>query len=475
MSGETVPIESPGQRGGLFDRNRLIPTVIAIALFMELMDSSALALAIPTVARDLGASPTDMRLTLTAYVVTVAALVPVSSWMAARFGARRVFLSAIMLFVVGSVCCGFASSLPALVGARVLQGVGGAMMIPVGRAIMVGAVDREAMVKAMAWFTIPAIFAPLLGPPLAGFLIEFSNWRWIFFINVPVGIFAILAILRFVPVLESEPRRTFDLIGFLLCAATILCAMALVETGALAGWPWPVRIGAVIAALGLGGLFVRHALGSTSPIIDLKVLRHATLRLSLAATWLQRVSMGALVFVLPLQLQIGLGISPLIAAQVPAAGAIGSIISRFITPPLLRRFGFRPLMMVVALCIGCVGILPVWFQSTTPIWLMAAFMAGYSLMRATFFMSGNALSYADVSKGAEVGHASVLFSVAQQLSLGLGYSIGGGLLAAAGGAADPSSYWIVYPAIVTIALTGGIVIAFLPPRAGEAMRQQAST
>lgn len=465
----------PDQRGGLFDRNRLIPTVIAIALCMELMDSSALALAIPTVARDLGVSPTDMRLTLTAYVVTVAALVPVSSWLAARLGARRVFLGAIMLFVIGSVCCGLAGNLPALVGARVLQGVGGAMMIPVGRAIMVGAVDRAAMVKAMAWFTIPAILGPLLGPPLAGFLIEFANWRWIFFINVPVGIFAILAILRFVPVIDLEPRRAFDLIGFLLCAGAILCAMALVETGALAGRPWQMRIGAVIATLSLGGLFVRHALRAASPIVDIKVLRHATLRLSLAATWLQRVSMGALVFVLPLQLQIGLGISPLIAAQVPAAGAIGSIISRFSTPPLLRRFGFRPLMMMVALLIACVGILPVWFESTTPIWLMAAFMAGYSLMRATFFMSGNALSYADVAKGAEIGHASVLFSVAQQLSLGLGYSIGGGLLAAAGGAADPSSYWIVYPVIVTIAMTGGLVISFLPPGAGELMRRQAST
>ncbi|WP_445948782.1 MFS transporter [Sphingorhabdus sp.] len=475
MPRETETLKPPDKRGGLFDRNRLIPIVIAIALFMELMDSSALVLAIPTVARDLGVSPSDMRLALTAYVATVAALVPVSSWMAARLGARRVFLCAIMVFAIGSVCCGVADSLPALVGARVLQGVGGAMMIPVGRAIMIGAVDREALVKAMAWFTIPAIFGPLLGPPLAGFLIEFANWRWIFFINVPVGVLAIVAIVRFVPVVDSEPRRVFDIIGFLLCAAAILCTMALVETGALAGKPWQMRLGAVISTLSLGSLYVRHALHSASPIVDLRILHHATLRLSLAATWLQRVSMGALVFVLPLQLQIGLGISPLVAAQVPAAGAIGSIISRFSTPPLLRRFGFRPVMMMVALLIASAAMLPVLFESTTPIWLMAAFMAGYSLMRATFFMSGNALSYADVAKGSEIGHASVLFSVAQQLSLGLGYSIGGGLLAAAGGAASPSSYWIVYPVIVTIALTGGIVISFLPPRAGELLRRQAST
>ncbi len=475
MPGETGTSKSPAQRGGLFDRNRLVPIVLAIALFMELMDSSALALAIPTVARDLGVSPTDMRLTLTAYVVTVATLVPISSWMAARLGARRVFLSAIMVFVIGSVCCGIAGNLPALVCARVLQGVGGAMMIPVGRAIMVGAVERESLVKAMAWFTIPAILGPLLGPPLAGFLIEFANWRWIFFINVPVGILAILAILRFIPVVDSEPPRAFDSIGFLLCAAAILCTMGLVETGALADRPWQIRIGAVVATLSLGGLYICHALGSASPIVDIKVLRHATLRLSLAATWLQRVSMGALVFVLPLQLQIGLGFSPLVAAQIPAAGAIGSIISRFSTPPLLRRFGFRPVMAVVALLIACCAMLPVLFESTTPIWLMAAFMAGYSLMRATFFMSGNALSYADVTKGAEIGHASVLFSVAQQLSLGFGYSVGGGLLAAAGGAADPSSYWIVYPVIVAIALMGGIVIAFLPSGAGELLRRQAST
>ncbi|KCZ94224.1 MFS transporter [Hyphomonas johnsonii] len=458
----------------MLSRNRIVPIVIASALFMELMDSSALALAIPTIARDLGVSPSDMRLTLTVYAATVASLVPVSSWLAARMGARRIFIAAILVFVTGSVCSGMAGSLPALVASRALQGVGGAMMIPVGRTIMVGVVDREALVKAMIWFVLPAILAPLFGPPIAGLLIEFATWRWIFFINVPVAALAIFSILRVVPRIEQEPRRAFDFVGYLLCACAILSVLGLLDTGFLAGYGPGVRVGAILGAVLLVGAFIRHSLHATEPLIDLRVLRHATLRLSLAGTWIQRVSMGALVLVLPLHLQLGLGLSPLAAAQVPAAGAIGSVVARFVTPYMLRRFGFRSVMMNVSILIAIVTICPAFFKTSTPVWLMAGFMIGYALIRASFFMSGNSLSYADVEKGAEIGHASVLFSVAQQLSLGFGYTLGGGLLAVAGGADDLSTYWLAYPVIALLPLAAAGVIARLPQGAGERLRHQAS-
>ena len=474
--------ESPGEgnqenapeRGGLLQPNRLIPIVIASALFMELMDSSALALAIPTIAEDLVASATDLRLALTAYAMTVAIFVPISSWMANRFGARRVFIGAMMLFMIGSVSSGLASNLAMLVGSRVLQGLGGAMMIPVGRAILVGAVDRKALVKAMVWFTLPAILAPLIGPPVAGLLIEFASWRWIFFINVPVGAISIIAILRFVPSVTSGEAREFDVTGFALCGATIVAAVFLLETRLLAGQPIWLRVAGVFVALLLGYSFTRHARRSTAPIIDLRILRHATLRLGVAGTWLQRVSMGAFVLIIPLQLQIALGFTPLAAAQVTAAGAIGSVISRFTTPPLLRQVGFRSLMVTMAMLTGVITLGPIFFASDTPVWMMAAFMVCYALMRASFFMSGNALSFADIEPGAEIGHATVLFSVAQQLSLGFGYALGGGLLAALGGADDLRAYGIAYLVIALLPLLAGLVMSRLPTHAGDELRRHAS-
>ena len=173
---------------------------------MELMDSSALALALPTIARHFAVPVIDLKFALTAYFVTVAVLVPTSGWLASRFGPRRVFLTAMMVFMAGSACCGMAANVPQLVGARILQGIGGSMMTPVGRLIMVSSVPRHKLVQAMAWYTLPAIMAPLIGPPLAGFLIEYANWRWIFFINLPVGLIGLVAVVRLVPVVAGTRR-----------------------------------------------------------------------------------------------------------------------------------------------------------------------------------------------------------------------------------------------------------------------------
>lgn len=459
--------------GGLLARNRLIPIVIASALFMDLMDSAALALALPTIAKEFVRSTTDLRLALTAYAMTVAVLVPASAWMAGRFGARRVFTAAMMLFVTGSVLCGLSDGLPTLIGSRILQGAGGAMMTPVGRAIMVGSVDREAMVRAMAWYTLPAIAAPLAGPPLAGMLIELASWRWIFFINVPVGLIGIIAVIRFVPKIEREPHRAFDMVGFLLCGSSILAILGLVATGVLNGQPWPVRALSIAATIALTLSYVRHALWCEAPLIDLGVLRHKTFRLTLAAGGLQRIGIGAITIILPMQLQVALGLSPLIASQVPAIGAIGSILSRFACPLGLRLMGFGPLMVGAAVALAGATLIPIAFEPGTPVILMAGFMALFALIRATFFMSINALSYADV-EGAEIGHSSVLFSILQQVTLGLGYTLGGGLIAALGGATDSEAYAIVYSAMAALSMLAALVISRLPYGVGEEMRGKTS-
>lgn len=471
--GATHQPEGADDDKGFFSQNRLIPIVIASALFMDLMDSSSLALALPTIARDFGNSTTDLKLALTVYAITVAVLVSTSAWVADRFGARRVFIVAMIVFIAGSVSCGMADNLMQLVVARILQGTGGAMMTPVGRAIMVGSVDRSSMVRAMAWYTLPAILAPLLGPPVAGALIEFASWRWIFFINIPVGLMGIIAVMRFVPNVPPLPRRSFDVVGFLLCGSSILAVLGLVETGGFSRQPIPVRVLAVSGVIALLCVYVRQAFRASTPLIDLTVLRHKTLGLSLAAGGLQRIGIGAITVMLPLQLQVGLGLSPLTASQVPALGAIGSILARFTCPTGLRLMQFRTLIIGSAIVLAVATMVPISFGLHTPVILMSGFMAFYALVRATFFMAGNSLAYADV-EGTEIGNASVLFSISQQLTLGLGYSLAGGLIEGAGGAGNLSSYAFAYPVIALLPLTAAIISTCLPQGVGDTMRYKAA-
>ncbi|MCB2075710.1 MAG: MFS transporter [Rhodobiaceae bacterium] len=440
---------------------------------MDLMDTASLALALPTIAGDFGISTTDLRLVLTVYAITVAALVPASGWIADCLGARRVFVGAMIVFVIGSVLCGMAQDLTQLVFSRILQGTGGAMMTPVGRAIMVGSVNRHSMVRAMAWYTLPAILAPLLGPPLAGTFIELASWRWIFFVNVPVSLLGIAAVMRFVPKTPPLPRRNLDVVGFLLCGATILAVLGIVETGGLSGQPLTIRILGGCGAIVLLFAYVLQALKAKAPLIDLRVLRHKSLSVGLAAGGLQRIGIGAITIVLPMHLQVALGLSPLVASQVPAVGAVGSILSRFACPFGLRLMGFRPLMIGAALVLAVATLIPVSFGKTTPVIAMAAFLACYALVRATFFMSANSLSYADV-ESVEISNASVLFSISQQLTLGLGYTLGGGLVAVAGGAKHLGAYAIAYPAIALLPLAAALIVAWLPQGVGDTMRQKAA-
>lgn len=455
-------------------RERLVPIVVASALFMDLMDSSALAMALPTIAKHFGVSIVHLKLALTAYVVTVAVLVPTSGWLASRFGARRVFLTAMGLFVTGSICCAFADSVPQLVAARVLQGFGGAMMTPVGRIILVASVKREDLVRGMAWYTLPAIVAPVVGPPIVGLLIEFASWRWIFLINVPVGLLGMVAVFRFVAPLAGTRRPSFDFPGFLLVGGTILATMAMVETGALAGQPWPLRIAGLIGVGLIAALYFRQAMRAKEPIADFRVLRHATLRWSLISTWLHRAALGGIMILLPLQLQLGLGYSPLEASQVMIAAALGSMASRFLSPIGIRRFGFRTLMLLCSGVTVVLTLIPATFSPSTPIIVMCAVMIAHAAIRASYFLAGNTLSYCDV-EGEEIGHASVLFAIFQQLSLGIGFNLATHVLEAAGGPHDPAAFIWSYGAIALLTFVGTMAIRPLPLHVGETMRHRASS
>lgn len=467
LIGNEAPVA--GRRMG----SRLGLIAVASALFMDLMDTAALATALPTLARTFNTDPLNLKFALTAYLLTVAVLVPASGWLSARVGSKRLFMAAITVFIAGSICCGLSNGIEQLVAARVLQGIGGAMMTPVGRSIVVASTPKEDLVKGMAWFTLPAIFAPLAGAPLAGFIIEQASWRWIFFINVPVGLLGLMAVARFVPNIPRYETGSFDFKGFLILGAAIMAFMLLVESRGLAGYPSILRAAATLLAIGATLCYIAHARGRAA-IVDLRLLRRNSLAIGLLASWLQRLPLGAIPLLMPLLLQVAMGLPPLQASQVMIFIACGSIAARFILSYLIGWLSIRNALLLMGFATAIATSLPAFFTLTTPLYLMMMSMAIMGLARAAFFVLAQTLAYIDV-KGAEVGHASVLFTVSQQLSLGMGVSLGAWLLeySSGGRLLELAHFHLPFLALAAI---GSISLAFvlaLSPRAGEQMRPQA--
>ena len=475
---ETMPVESgvapakdhdlhvkPAQTG----LSRLAPVAIASALFMEFIDSTALSTALPTLARGFHVDPIHLKLALTAYLLALAVMAPAGGWIADRFGARRVFLSAMGVFLLGSVLCGLSRGLSELVAARLLQGCGGAMMVPVGRLIIVGSTPKARLVSAMAWFTTPALVGPLIGPPLAGFILGVADWPWIFFVNLPIGLVGMLAVIRFAPSLQRPDPGRFDTPGFVLCAIAISATVVLAETAGMGLIPVADQFVLAAALLVSGGLFVRHALGTARPIMDLKLLRYQTFRASLFGGLIVRLGFGATPFLTPLLLQVGLGWSPVKAGFVSIATAVGAMCARTMTKRLISNFGFRSVLLVSGLAAGVLAALPGFFRPATPIWLMVMVMAASGVVRSTQFIGANTIAYADIPPH-EVTGASTLATVVQQLGLSLGVSFGALMLTLArghGGALTPERFTFPFLMVGASALLAQPVYAALKKDAGS--------
>lgn len=448
----------------------LIPIAVASALFMELMDSAALATALPTLSRIFHVAPFHLKIALTAYLVTVAVLVPASSWFSCRLGMKKTFMLAMAIFIAGSVCCGLSNSFAQLVGARILQGMGGSMMLPVGRSIIVATSPRAHLVKALSWFTLPAIAGPLMGPPLAGALLEYANWRWIFLINVPIGLCGLLVVAMIVPGSPGLKPGRFDWTGFLLAAVTILIVMVEIETAGLAGHSYALRLLAVLVAITAGYLFCRHARNADA-IVDLRLLKHRSLSISLVAGWFQRFPLGATPYLLPLLLQMALRLSPLVAGQIMSAMAIGSIAARFMLPPILRRLGFRTAGILLAAFSAAMSGVPAFFGFSTSIQLMMIVLALSSLARGLFFLLVQALAYLDLEND-EVGHVSVMFTVAQQISYSMGVELGAWLLllSSDGDMTNVNAFRMPFIVIALLGALSALAFILLRRDAGEVAR-----
>lgn len=407
--------------------NRLIPLILAVALFMENMDSTVIATSLPAIARDIGTSPVALKLALTSYLVSLAIFIPISGWMADRYGAKRIFRIAIGVFMLGSIACAISGSLLDFVFARFSQGLGGAMMTPVARLVLVRSTPKRDLVNAMAWLTIPALVGPLVGPPVGGFITTFFTWHWIFLINVPIGIAGIWFAGRLLPDIPPLGAKAMDFTGFLLsafAASGVVFGLSVVSLPAL-----PPIVGAATLVFGVacGIAYVRHARRAEHPILDPSVFRNATFRAGIIGGTIFRIGNGAVPFLLPLMFQLGFGLTPFQSGSLTFASAFGAIMMKFLAPTTLRLGGFRTVLIVAALAaaffIGVNG----WFTATTPAAVIIAVLIGSGFLRSLFFTSTNALVFADIDEK-EASQATAISAVSQQISVALGVAMAGMIL-----------------------------------------------
>ena len=398
---------------------RVITLVVASALFMENLDGTVIATSLPAIALDLDVDPIILKLAFTSYLVALAIFIPVSGWCADRFGALTVFRAAIAVFIASSIGCAMADSLPVLVGARFVQGMGGAMMVPVGRLIVLRVVKKSEMLNAMAWLTIPALVAPVIGPPLGGFITTYISWHWIFWLNVPIGLVGLVVASYVIPQIRADFVPPLDAAGFLMSGlglSSLIFGFTLIGRDVLPDWAVLAMIGGGIALI---VLYVGHARRSAHPILDLALLRVPTFRMAVGAGFLFRIGIGAIPFLLPLMLQLAFGLSPFASGMLTFAAAAGALTMKFSAAPILRRLGFRQVLVFNTLVsAGLLGAIALFTTETPHLVILAVLLAG-GFFRSLQFTSLNALGYSDIEPVA-MSRATSFAAAAQQLALSLG-------------------------------------------------------
>jgi EmrB/QacA subfamily drug resistance transporter len=403
--------------------NRVVPLIVAVALFMENMDSTVIATSLPAIARALGTNPLALKLAVTSYLLSLAIFIPASGWMADRFGARNVFRIAIGAFVLGSIGCALSFSLSAFVLARVLQGIGGAMMTPVGRLIIVRSIEKRLLLDAMALVTIPALIGPIFGPPIGGFITTYASWHWIFIINVPIGLLGIIMATRFIPDMPTEPPGPFDFVGFVLSGIGIGGLAFGLSVLGLAFLPTGFAVGLVVLGAISTTAYIVHARRTPSPILDLQLFKYATFRASVVGGFLFRLGIGALPFLLPLLLQIGFDLTPFQSGLITFTAAIGSISMKAAVASVIKRFGYRTVLIYnslisAAFLAACAGFVP-----GVPFAAMVVVLLAGGFFRSLQFTAINTIAYAEVEPPL-MSRATTLTSVAQQLSISTGVAVG---------------------------------------------------
>ncbi|AVY98580.1 MFS transporter [Lelliottia sp. WB101] len=454
--------------------------LVAGAFFMEFLDGTVIATALPDMAKSFGVQAVDLNIGISAYLITLAVLIPASGWIADRFGARKVFAVALAIFTLASVFCGLSTTVDQFVAMRVLQGMGGALMVPVGRLAVLRTTPKHQLITAIATLTWPALVAPIIGPPLGGFITSYADWRWIFFINVPLGIVAIILALRIIPDLHDDERRPFDTPGFIATTIAMVSLVYAMESMGAQHSQGLLTLGLLVVGAVTLIYALRHFQRAQWPMIRLDAMQVPTFRVTMYGGSLFRASISAVPFLLPLMFQVGFGMDAFHSGLLVLAVFVGNLTIKPATTPLIRRLGFRKLLLIngalnVLSLLACAFISP-----QTPIWLIMLILYLGGVFRSIQFTAVSTLAFADVPS-AQMSYANTLFSTATQLAVGLGITLGaigirigekmGDLLNMA--SVPGISFRLAFVAIALICLVGMVDTLRLTKDAGSAVSNKA--
>jgi EmrB/QacA subfamily drug resistance transporter len=448
----------------------IVPLVVATALFMENTDSTILATALPTIARDLGLDPISLKLAVTSYLVSLAVFIPVSGWVADRVGSCTTFRLALAVFMIASIGCAFSSSLHQFVFWRAMQGMGGAMMVPVGRMVVIRTAPKSELVQALSFISMPALIGPMLGPPLGGLIVTYWDWRWIFFVNIPIGVLGIVLASLFIPELR-EDAPPLDSKGFLLLASGL--GGLILGTAMLGRRIAPPEAAAALIAVGVVTLplYWRHAKAAARPLLDTRLLRLKTFEAGIAGAVFFRFGVGASAFLLPLMLQLAFGLDALSSGLITFAGALGALAVKPLARGFLYRFGFRRLLVINGLLASAVLLASALFTPTTPHLVITLVLLVGGFLRSLQFTSLTAITYAEIQPR-QVGSATGMASVGQQVSVSLGVAMGAMAVEVsewARGHAVPetSDFATAFVVVGLMSMTSAFLMLRLPVDAGD--------
>jgi len=460
-------------------QSRMVALLVAGAMFMEQLDGTVIATALPQMGLSFHVAAVDLNVGMSAYLLTLAVFIPATGWVADRFGGRTVFSAAILTFTVASILCGVSQSLGQFITARVLQGVGGAMMVPTGRLIVLKSVEKQQLMRAIAYLTWPALSAPILGPPLGGLITTYASWRWIFFVNVPLGLIAIAFALTLIPNVRGEGRRPFDWLGFAMtgfAGAGLVYSLESIGRSHVSG-----ALSALMLAvsLGLAVLTVRHMLRAEHPLLDLQAFQIPTFAVSVRGGIAFRAAIAALPFLLPLLFQLVFGLDPFSSGLLLLAVFAGNLGMKPATSGILNRFGFRTTLLVngaiaIATILAC-SLLTV--NTSKLVMVPLLFLSG--LARSMQFTALNTIAFADVPQ-ARMSSSNALFSTLQQLGNGLGIAAGavalrlGALLHPSSTAVNAHDFQIAFWIVGGLGMLSYLDFRQLAPDAADALRKRAA-
>jgi EmrB/QacA subfamily drug resistance transporter len=397
----------------------ILPWLVAVAFFMEALDTTILNTAVPAIARALHVVPLSMKAVLSSYTLSLAVFIPISGWMADRFGTRRVFSSAIGLFTLGSFLCGISTNIHALVACRVLQGCGGAMMVPVGRITMVRTFAKSELIRAMSFVAIPGLIGPMLGPVAGGLIVAYFHWRVIFFVNLPIGLLGLYMVYRHLPDYRAETTHPLDFIGLVLFGSGVALLSYVLEVFGEHTLGWKAMLGLLAISAVLLSCYGFHAYRARFPLLRLSLFRIRSFRAAVSGSYFTRLGIGGIPFLFPLLYQVGLGFTPIQSGLLVMPQAIAAMSLKLTMPAILRRFGYRNVLVSNTIILGLLIILFSTIGAGTPVWLIVAMVFVYGFFTSLQYTSMNTLAYADIGED-EASSASTIASTMQQMSISFG-------------------------------------------------------